>query len=484
MRHRYTVQARRTAPTDATWTAAPTTTASAKAWKKVRTTCGITATLIAKEYGLNRSMQLFAIVVCSTAPMAILQGSSTQNDLVVSLFTMLFLYFSILFVRSGDRSELVFAGLSLGLALLSKGTALLFCFPIGALVFGPKMLIGSFQWKGFRNISQIALIAVLALCLNAGHYSRNWQLFGTPITSGDDKVANENITTRLVASNLLRNYALHLGSINDSITMYIQNSVSDLLGSELNNPDSTFLTLKFFIPQEMHEDTAGNLFHLIFLTVACFVAFGCAKKERRTVLITALAIIGGFFLFCLVLRWQPWASRLHLPLFMVGSPLIAWAIAKTGTRGAVLAGTIAFVACIPALFFGRPNAFLGDRWATDKYFSANPALRSAHVASADFFNKTNVKEIGLNLSVDYERYNWGDWEYPIWILTRNGSGERPLIKHVGVTNISSRLNDKGPPPEWVISTTNENLIDGILYVEVTNNPPLRILRRELNTDEK
>jgi len=420
--------------------------------------------------------------------MAILQGSSTQNDLVASLFIMLFLYFAFLSVRSGGRSDAIFAGLSLGLALLSKGTTPIFCLPIGVLIFGPSLVRELFKERTFKLVGRVAMIVLLAFAINASHYYRNWQLFGVPVTSGEENATNANITLPMIASNVVCNYALHFGSINDSTTKFIEKVIAVALGPELNNPDSTYLAykIKFEIPQTVNEDNAGNLIHTILLTLACFAAFGCAGEERRTVFITAVSIVGGFVIFCIVLRWQPWASRLHLPLFMIGSPLIAWMAVKIGMRSVAVMAIVVFVACVPALFFGRKYAlvFIGDRTRTDKYFSIYPALGAANVDTADFFRKTNVKEIGLNLSSDQEHYKFGDWEYPYWVLIRNNSGEKPLFKHVGVKNVSNRLNDGRPPPEWVISTTTENMIDGTEYMEVFNEPPLRILRRGLMGSEK
>lgn len=449
--------------------------------------CAIAASLIAKEFKLGRTMQLLAAVICATTPMAMLQGSSTQNDLVVSLFTILFLYFAIRAVRLHHRSEIVFAGLSLGLALLSKGTAIPYCLPIGVFVFGWTFIVNFSKERVVKLAGSVAIAILLAAALNAGHYIRNWQLFGTPVSSGDDIVANKNITLPMIGSNLVRNYALHLGSLSDSSTKSFEALVRSTLGTELNNPDSTYLGHEFYIPQALHEDSVGNMLQIILLTVACLAAFACARTERRTVLTTAVSIIGGFVIYCVVLRWQPWASRLQLPLFMLGSPLIAWFVSRYKTRGAVAVAILSFAASVSPLFWGKPSFLMPyqDRWMANRFFTQNPDIGASFAAAAFFLERTDAREVGLNLSVDYSKnYELRDWEYPFWVMVRNSSGEQPQFRHVGVTNVSGALADGRRPPEWVISMTDESVFDGVEYTEVFNNRPIRILHLDITADEQ
>ena len=87
--------------------------------------------LIAKELGARRSGQLLAAIFVATLPMAILQGSSTNNDHVVSLWIVCFVYFSLKIMRQGIKPLLlVCLGASLGLAILTKGTAYIYAFSL------------------------------------------------------------------------------------------------------------------------------------------------------------------------------------------------------------------------------------------------------------------------------------------------------------------------------------------------------------------
>ena len=50
--------------------------------------------VVAEELGLNKKLQLLTALIVATLPMAILQASSTQNDLVVSVFLVLCVFYA------------------------------------------------------------------------------------------------------------------------------------------------------------------------------------------------------------------------------------------------------------------------------------------------------------------------------------------------------------------------------------------------------
>ncbi len=80
---------------------------------------------------------------------------------------------------------------------------------------------------------------------------------------------------------------------------------------------------------------------------------------------------------------------------------------------------------------------------------------------------------------DYKKYTFGDWEYPVWLMLKNDFTEKPLIRHIGLKNVSGTLITDFSMPEWVITAGNENNINGIEYEEVFNETPLRILKKKL-----
>ncbi len=89
----------------------------------------ISVSLVTKALGGTAVAQVTAVCFTATLPMAVLQGSSTQNDLVVGFFVITFVYFLLSIQAGFSYGNFFFGGLALGLALLSKGTTYVFVFP-------------------------------------------------------------------------------------------------------------------------------------------------------------------------------------------------------------------------------------------------------------------------------------------------------------------------------------------------------------------
>src|SRR3990172_12220698 len=91
--------------------------------------CIIGVSLIAYLFAATARGQLLSGLIAATVPMGILQSSSTQNDLVVSFWLVCFIVFGILSMRERSLAWIALMSLSLGLAVLTKGTAYVFAAP-------------------------------------------------------------------------------------------------------------------------------------------------------------------------------------------------------------------------------------------------------------------------------------------------------------------------------------------------------------------
>ena len=202
--------------------------------------------LITKLLGGDSRAQIFAAVLAATVPMGILQGSSTQNDLVVTFWLLVFVSYVLRMMASSSRSEpdllelrwqMMVAGASLGLAVLTKGTAYIYAMPF-------------VLWLAFVMVKRLRLRAIplglvagaLVLLLNAGHFWRNVQLFGTPLSAGDESYVNEVFTPSAFVSNFVRNLSLHAGTpfagVNEAMSVAVRR-LHDVLGIAVNDPRTT-----------------------------------------------------------------------------------------------------------------------------------------------------------------------------------------------------------------------------------------------------
>jgi len=395
--------------------------------------------LLAKELNASIRGQIFAAVVCATIPMGILQGSSTQTDYVVSFWLVCFVYFAILLRKEANLLYALGTGAALGLGILTKSTAYIFAFPF--LVW---LVLSTVKVRLSIKMPLIALALMFAFVTNLGHYARNYDLYGNPLGPGQESsdlvYANETYSVSAVTSNLIRNVGLHLGTPVNRLNAALVNAISllhKLIGIAPNDVRTTWGGKEFYIPFSAHEDTAGNLVHLILITIAIILYVFQRPREREAGLyIFSLTL--AFLLFSVYLKWQPWNSRLHLPLFILCAPFIGLIISRTrDNKIANLCMALLIVVALPWVFLNSSRPILGKNsiFTTsriEQYFINRPSLLSPYLESAQILSDLHCSDIGLVIGIK-------DWEYPLWILLRENTGEIVRIEHVNVTNISQWL---------------------------------------------
>jgi 4-amino-4-deoxy-L-arabinose transferase-like glycosyltransferase len=402
--------------------------------------CGsiIGVTLIAKEFGASGYIQAFAAVIVATIPMGILQASSTQNDYVVSFWLVCFVYFGLFLIREQKWINTLTVGSSLGLAVLTKGTAYIFAFP-----FVVWFLYAGIKVHGWNLLKYLSIITVIIIALNAGHYQRNYALWGNPITTDEDKLTNEHVTMKGFISNLTRNIVTHTWTHVESMNMLQYRGVEmvhDFMGHDMNDPATTHSSKGFSKRRiSWHEDYAGNGVHLllVFLIISAIVSYG--RRLSSSTKLYCMALVGGFFLFSALLKWVAFGSRYQLPFFVLASPLAAVALPYANRKWFLNSVMTALLLCsLPSLFLNDTRPFLRE-WSIlseDRetlYFVSRPELKSQYLGAVnDLKNMGSCKDIGLIASVD-------GYEYPFWALACKHMEQLPRIEHINVNNISGTI---------------------------------------------
>ncbi len=417
--------------------------------------CILGITLIAKELGANLSGQTFAAVFCATIPMGVLQSTSTQNDYVVSFWLVCFVYFGMRWKEDTDWRFTLAAGTSLGLAILTKGTAYIFALPF--LVW--------FSMSGIRNlrwgvIKHFLVLCSMVLIMNAGHYIRNYEIFGNPLGTDDlPPLSNEVINLPVAISNITRNLALHAGTPFDEFNRVIRSGIESLhssLGIDINDRKTTFGKSLFALQQtSLHEDMAGNPLHLILAMISGILVLNSRIRKRHSSLLPyILVVFSACLLFCIYLKWQPWHSRLQLPLFVLSSPFVG--IILTESRRKFVANSIMVIllgASLPWLLGNASRPILGNNSIIttsriDQYFINQPLIEESFFDAADLIDKHKCKSIGIVLGRN-------DWEYPLWVLLRRNGNRTPRIEHVNVLNRSGKIKQAEFKPCAIVSSDKD-----------------------------
>ena len=305
--------------------------------------------LLAKEFGLDRRGQIISSVIAATIPMGILQGSSTQNDYVGTFWLVCFVYFLLRSRTSFDGVNALAVGAGLGLCWLTKGTGYIFTIPF--LIW--------FGWEGFKNyrwslLKYLTCICLIALTINLGYYLRNIELYQNifcPFPKDTAKLWNTTIGLRPLLSNLIRNASIHLISPFHGLTSPppIENVVTAIhrfIGIAPDDPRTTFPSNYTFHlnPSSLHEDFAGNFLHFILIlgTIVAFWTSVAARRHRllRGYLLTMLGIIVFFNLF---VKWNPWLTRYHLPIFVLWSPFVGAVLMRTKNNNVIISISLILV---------------------------------------------------------------------------------------------------------------------------------------------
>ncbi|MEH2244329.1 ArnT family glycosyltransferase [Nostoc sp.] len=405
----------------------------------------IGVSLIAKKLGANLRGQVFSAVVTATIPMGILQASSTQNDYVVAFWLVSLAYYLLSGIqarKSESWTNSFKIGSSIGLAILSKGTAYFYVFPF--LVWFAVYQIKRLRWQAWKPAF---IVVSISLVLNISHYLRNYNLFASPLGEPGG-YRNEIFGVNILISNILRNIALHIGTpigLWNGIANRLIQIIHILIGVDVNDPRITFSKI-FFVPGGWatigitgNENSAGNLVHLA-LIIICLIIFISQKSIRKESYVFAylITIIFTFIIFCYLVKWQAWNSRLHLPFFVLISPFLGVVLSKLKKQKiAIFLVTFLLISSLTWVFFNRyrpiiasNNIFQTSR--IEQYFSNRPYLQATYTGAVEFLNSKKCSNIGLSMGND-------PWEYPLWVLLQPNNQKLVKIQHVNVTNISAIL---------------------------------------------
>ena len=450
--------------------------------------CLVGVSLIAQELGAGRSGQVLAAVLCLTIPMGVLQSVTTQNDYVVSFWMVCVALCALRLWHSASAGVALAFGVSMGLALLTKGTAYIYTVPFWAVTVFHLVHRRAMRWRG------LFLIHAPILLLNAAHWWRNVTVLGSPLGLSGDVTKNRLFTLPALLSNLLRSAAIHLatpfGFLNDAITGAVVWVHNHGLGLDVSDPRTTCCDAIFKIPGRQatgstvqffsSESVSGNLVHLLLL-LSAVVIFLLFQRKRRVaerepglsespaaffaasrVYLGVLLSIAVLFSFLIV--WSPRISRLHLPFFVLASPFVGTVLAHHialdrspfVAKSRLVYGFLMFllvIQALPCVFFSSarpiaehplfrtslsnaPESSIYEVPRSDRYFIRTPNLKKFYPTAIADINAKGCTEVGLVAEHDIP-------DYLLWVFAR-AVNPQTGFRAVLVANPSQKLADTEP----------------------------------------
>lgn len=439
----------------------------------------------------GRKAEWLAAFLCCTLPMAIMQASTAQTDLIASFWLSTLAYF----ILAVDRPQGSLFGLSLNraqcfnqlfhdlhehpfhrqwfwvtatlaLALITKPTNWVFVLPLLAILWlrwweqardaGFPGIGGALRAFGLTATVGIASFSVLIPSL-----WRNYDTFGHIFGSLGERTANPVLGLRPTLSHALKTLALNLpipgiwSAIDHLHTHWLHLSLADPrfnLGLPPPYDPNTSSWEAFFKVIAPHEDFVGYPAYILLLGWA-MLALGPLRPRRSPqpdlrVYLLILALLANLLGFWLLFKWQPWENRLLLPLAVLGVPIIATYLCQWVDQPwhRLLVGILGLVAISYALTPIRhplialpsgaqeqsPSILTLSREAL--YFSgARKELYGPYQQVAALIHEHQCQRVGLVLVGE-------SWEYPLWVLLQHQAPVK--IRHIAVENASAVL----PPP--------------------------------------
>jgi hypothetical protein len=394
----------------------------------------LTVSWLARLLGAGRGGQALAPVVAVTIPMGILQATSTQTDHVVGFWLVTTAALGLRFGQEPGWALGLATGGALGLAGLSKPTAYLYGLPLLLWLAAslPRKAVGP-------ALKVIVPAAALALALNAEHFRRNVRAFGSPFGPGDDTRSEANSRPRAepekgrhAVSRILKNLGLHFAGPVTPLNGEVLSVMRRLDGWSGESLEAVPFDMKLELSP--HEDLAGNPWHLLLLVFSSAYVLSRWQRLPRATFLLPLALLGASLVFVGFIRWAPWNSRLHLPLFVLAAPLVALAAERIlPPRGLDALAAVLLVLAVPWLLrnharrlVGEANVFTTPR--ESQYFRNDPSREEATRRAADVLRSAGCRTVALTAHEN-------DWEYPLRVL----SGAEFRFLHAAVTNRTGRL---------------------------------------------
>lgn len=432
------------------------------------------ASLLAARLGAGTRAQAVAALFCATAPMAILESSSTQNDLIGAFWLIAFVYFGGLWHDRPSSRVTLAVGASLGLAVVTKITLYVIALPWLAVLVVRALRAGP------RGVRALLVVAAVAGALNAGHYARQAWLWWSiepattatrgrpdavpprpdasgiarlveaarahaPAGGGTLRYLNAAMSPALLVSNVVRNVGLHVAVPSEAARTVVDGAVRGVhtvLGVSLVDARTTYPSGRAFRAPELsrHEDVAPNPLQLALALCAAGVLL---LRRRWDDTARAGALVAcAFVLFAAVFKWQPWHARLHLPLLVVAAPVVAMTlIERASQRRALALGVVLVLASTPWVVANETRPLVGPASVlavprAEQLFAGRPNLREPYFAAAAWLRERGCRDVGLVIGGN-------EWEYPLWTLLGD-PGHDVRIRHVNVANESRFAAAPGP----------------------------------------
>jgi hypothetical protein len=447
----------------------------------------IRACIIRMTGPLSRLEETAVLVAVGLSPMIIAQSTAPQVDLTSLALVGCAAGLTAEFVRNRARLVLPLVGLGFGLAIATKGTALVGLIAVAAAA-APTIIRRSrnglrsgWTWRRLADRTVLALgalsVAALVVPIAPTMY-RNLSTFDTLAGPEQGALIVSTNDPRLVVANSLRQLGpnLQFGQPGDLAIVLsraevraLRNVAGVIGGSEAETSDAinhfsadpfaeTRPRTNAFPTVTAPEDVVGSplVYNLALLGLlgTALLWRRLTRRDRRALVAATLAVVAAFLASGKVVKLQYWGNRLTLPvtLAVLVLGLITVIVISRRTRYAavllpliVVAGvwswlTVDLVGPVRPLISTDDPLFepvsAHRRWDSsyDRYFYGGLGLGADFARLEDYLDEHECEQFGIGSFIGIE--------FPLWVVSeRTGT----KIVHVEGPYGPSSSEDAGRP---------------------------------------
>ena len=447
---------------------------------------GILVYFIAKKLQLSSKSCVLSAVLFYSMPIAFAEALTTQVDNFSAFWLLCFVYLILDLTKKNQKirfdketmEKVTVLSLCVAFGYLSKPSV-----GFGMLFFAGwlfiMVLVRKDNWKVFLYALGATVLLVVILLPELSRNFQTFHAFASQETGARQLIGS--LHPRHILINLLKNLTFNLPCVwfyHSSQYIYsFVNKIAAWLRIDINNPVISEDGREFSVHQAQTYgcDTAVNPIIVWAMLIGAIFFIMCLNnyiKNRENIqrIVYFAVSIGSFFLFCAVLRWEPFVSRYMISYLALLCPAIGIVldmlqerIPQMGIRGVRV---IIYFLCVTEML----GMFLNYRdivkdYKNDKgYFVVRDGIYNDYKEITEYINGLDVKNIGVYIGGD-------SYEYPlIQMLTGDIH-----IEHINVGNETAIYADPNFIPDVIITyekgEINSMNINGQEYVlgkEVTN----------------
>ncbi len=420
--------------------------------------------VIAGQLGAETRFKNLTRLIVATLPIATIQSSSTQVDLITAVLILISTHIALLFLKKVTIYNVILFGLTLGLGISTKPTFFIFALiPLGVTFFA---LIKN----RFKNVLKVFLGGFISLILPLRFMTQNLHFYGNILgplkNDANGGLTNDLINLQSLISNIIRNMLIHIPvPFFTNQTQSLLEFIHKIVGISINDPRITCCDFQFRVIPVLYpqEDIAGNALHLILILIAAIFIFKKILRRRQLILVYILSLL-SFIMFSIVLKWQPFHSRLHIPFFVIGAISSVLILSRFKYSLYILRSIL--ILSVPLafllIFFNVSKPFISYTpfYSYVKVFA--PALSSI---PQSVFTK-NREEQYFNA----RSYWYNPYKYIIKVLTESKAGKQ---------TVAFKLMDGYEYPLWLLIQENNlkyhivpesKISDETIIISTSKNP--------------